>query len=302
MSSTEIYPQLAKTPTKTSLCAQEAIESPDWEVQRKWDGMRALFHILPGETLIFSRTGQDLRDQFPELSTLHEHFEHPAILDGEIVAYEEEYGRERENLELLQMRLGDKKARRRHEIPVSVVFFDVLAAALGESQTRFDGGQHPLSERLNVLRMMLVDTPFDMPVSLESGDRVPAHWEGVVAKKANSPYRPGKRTSEWLKFKAVKRATLRATGLTPGKGSREGSFGAILVEDLQGVHRGQVGSGFSDAVITEIEDWGNWWLHSEREDWPLVEVEYRFLSKTGLMVNTAYKGHRQDKEQPDDLG
>jgi bifunctional non-homologous end joining protein LigD len=291
----DLRPQLAKPPTATSIRPAEAVKSPDWQVERKWDGMRALFHILPDRTLIFSRTGQDLCPQFPELCSLHEEIPPPAILDGEIVALTEEGV---ESLELLQLRAGDKQARRKDEIPVSPVFFDVLAAKVGNGD-EFDGGDRPHSERLGILRYLLAGTRYSTPEILTAGD-IPAHWEGVICKRADAPYRPGKRTSDWLKYKFTHSATLRATGLTPGKGSRAGHFGAVTVEDAAGVHRGQVGSGFSDAQIAEIEGWGEWW-EGPREDWPLIEVEYRLLSKTGLLINTAYKGRRLDKTEPDDL-
>jgi ATP-dependent DNA ligase len=292
----DLRPQLAKPPTATSIRPAEAVKSSEWQVERKWDGMRALFHILPGETLIYSRTGQDLRPQFPELCRLHEEIEPPAILDGEIVALTEDG---LESLELLQLRAGDKQARRMDEIPVCPVFFDVLAAKVGNGD-QFDGGDRPHSERLGILRYLLAGTRYSTPEILTSGD-IPAHWEGVICKRAAAPYRSGKRSADWLKYKFVQTATLRATGLTPGKGSRSAHFGAVLVEDAAGVHRGQVGSGFSDAQIAEIESWGEWWSDSERESWPLIEVEYRLLSKTGLLINTAYKGRRLDKAEPDDL-
>jgi bifunctional non-homologous end joining protein LigD len=281
----EIRPQLAKPPSATSITPTKAMESTRWRVERKYDGMRALFHILPDSTLIFSRTGQDLCPQFPELCLIHEHLESPALLDGEIVAMQDQ---DTENLELLQMRAGDRNAKRRDEIPVRVIFFDVLAAG------DFDGTQHPLSARLEVLHALLARTPYRTPEVLTGGD-VPEQWEGVILKKRNSLYQCGKRTSEWLKYKATHRATLWAYGLTPGEGSRSDSFGAVLVRDENGVPRGQVGSGFSAAQIAEI-------MELDRQGDPyLIEVGFRFLSKTGLMVNTAYRGLRTDKAQADHL-
>lgn len=307
----DIRPQLAKTPTKTSIQPVEALEHPDWVVERKWDGMRALFHMFPvpheaqenltstGRTLIFTRNGLDLREQFPELLNLHTHFQHPAILDGEIIALEQIehdcWDRDRESLELLQMRSGDKKAKRKDDIPVEIRFFDVLEGGPWGNVTDFSH-----RDRMSVLYALLASTPFDPPELLQEAE-IPSHWEGVVVKAKSSTYKCDKRTSEWIKFKAIKRATLIATGLTPGLGNRADHFGAVLVEDANGTFRGQVGSGFSDAEIAEIESWGPWWDEDPKSEWPLIEVEYRFLSKTGLLVNTAYKGHRPDKEVADVL-
>lgn len=312
MKPADFRPQLAKLPTKTSIRPPEAMASDEWDVERKWDGMRAVFHILPckgcrdpeveytencsgGKTLIFTRNGLDLRAQFPEFHNLHEHFSAPCVLDGEIVAMKDG---DTEDLELLQMRAGDVQAKRRDEIPVEVRFFDVIQTDL--ETPKFLGEDHSHQERMEMLGVLLAPTPFETPTLLHEGE-IPAHWEGVVVKRRSSLYRPGKRNSDWLKFKATHRATLRAIGLTPGLGNRADHFGAVLVEDANGVFRGQVGSGFSDAQIEEIESWGPWWDEAPHSEWPLIEIEYRFLSKTGLMVNTSFKGARPDKDEADVL-
>lgn len=273
-------PQLAKASSKGA-----ALPPGNWILERKWDGVRAIFEISETETLIFSRTGQDMRPQFPELLDLHERLR-PCILDGEIVAIGEDGV---ENLELLQMRLGDKQARRQSEVPVQVVFFDVL------EQGGYDTRDFPLAYRRGVMERLLEGSGWELPETIEIGDEVPSHWEGFIAKLTTSKYESGKRRASWTKWKFVERATLWAAGLTPGKGARSGAFGAVLVEDANGIFRGQVGSGFTQEVLEEV-------MHlSQSGEKFLVEVEYRFLSKTGLMVNTAFKGIRRDKSEADAL-
>lgn len=281
-------PQLAKIPGKS----QRDLLPGTWIIERKWDGMRAIFEISETETLIFSRTGQDLRPQFPELLNLHERVGASCILDGEIIALDPEaQNGPTENLERLQLRLGDKLARRRDEVPVEVRFFDILEL-LGQ-----DARSLPLIDR----RKLMVQLPgfsagtFQMPEIVETLADTPAHWEGTIAKRADSPYSSGKRNADWLKFKFTQRATLRLHSLTPGKGARASSFGAVVVEDENGAIRGQVGSGFSDPAIEQILE-----LVADGKQ-PLIEVEYRFLSKTGLLVNTAFKGIRTDKTEADAL-
>lgn len=271
-----------------------------WIVERKWDGMRALFEIHCDRTEIFSRTGQDLLPQFPELHRLHEKLP-PCILDGEIVAFMQgglptTPGGGREDLELLQMRLGDKAARRKDDIPVEVCFFDVLE---GDGKSNL---HESLLWRKFLLSKILSGTPWGMPETLQPGEETPRHWEGTVAKDPHSVYSVGKRNNSWQKYKFVERATLRVTGMTPGLGRREGAFGALLVADAEGVERGQVGSGFSDSAIAEILDWE--WdgeALAEGRESHFIEVEYRFISKNGLLVNTAFKGIRSDKESADHL-
>jgi bifunctional non-homologous end joining protein LigD len=209
------------------------------------------------------------------------------ILDGEIVVLD---GDGVEQLELLQMRAGDKNARMMNELPVTVKFFDILELE----------GEDLRSLTLWRRRRYLEETvgqDFVVEI-LDATDvaDIPAHWEGTVSKLSNSIYESGKRRSTWLKYKFVQRATLRATALTAGKGGRANSFGAVVVSDANGVRRGQVGSGFTQADIDALM------AAQATGNWPLIEVEYRFLSKTGLMVNTAFKGIRTDKKEADDLG
>lgn len=281
-------PMLAKD-SKTFL------HGPEYIVERKWDGMRAIFEIDEDETRIFSRTGQDLGPQFPELCRLHEVLV-PSVLDGEIVALvanansamvaqlSSKDGGE-ENLELLQWRISDKKAMQIHTVPVTVKFFDVLEAQ-GHCVVNYT-----FQQRRELLEEVV--GPDFMVETMEGAD-IPPHWEGVVSKLRSSRYECGKRRVSWSKYKFVNRATLWAVGLTSGKGARSSSFGAVMVCDANSVPRGQVGSGFTQNDIDEIQDlmpYGPF----------LIEVEYRFLSKTGLMVNTAYKGLRIDKQEADTL-
>lgn len=273
------HPQLAKD-------SKVFQSGSGWIVERKWDGMRALFQLSENETHIFSRTGQDLRPQFPELLDLHERVGVPCVLDGEIVAMGKD---DVEDLELLQLRLNDKLARRQDEVPVQVQIFDVLEVQ-GTSIIHC-----PLWQRRNLLLDILEGSGLDMPIVLPPGQEIPSHWEGVVSKRDDSTYQCGKRRSTWLKWKFTHRATLIATGLTPGKGARSSSFGAVTVSDANGVPRGQVGSGFNESSLREIMD------RMAAGELVLIEVEYRFLSKTGLMVNTAFKGVRHDKVVADAL-
>lgn len=256
-----------------------------WVIERKWDGMRACFELSSTGTKMFSFTGQDLLPQFPELHDLHLRVGGDCVLDGEILAFRP--GTDQDDLELLQMRLGDKLARRRDEIPVSVRFFDILECQGADTR------QMTLGHRLALLDNVLTGTEFSMPELLEGGEEIPSHWEGIVAKRLSSTYTSGGRPGDWVKWKFTLRTTLWCYGLTPGKGARASSFGALLVEDQDGVKRGQVGSGFTPSAIQSVMEC------DARHERFLIEVEYRFLSKTGLMVNTAFKGFRDDKVQAD---
>lgn len=268
---------------------KDFVSGPDWVVERKWDGMRALFQLSEDETLIFSRTGQDLRLQYPELADLHERVGVPCVLDGEIVCMVED---DKEDLELLQNRISQKNPSSSllADAPATVKFFDLLEGPTGINATPLR-----LWERRELLSSVLEGTEFDTPQLLPTGEEIPSHWEGTVSKNLDSVYMCGKRRATWLKYKFVQRATLQATSLTPGKGARASYFGAVVVADAHGVIRGQVGSGFTQSDIDALMKM------DADENLPLIEVEYRFLSKSGLMVNTAFKGIRTDKMEADVL-
>src|SRR5207237_9532811 len=80
-------------------------------------------------------------------------------------------------------------------------------------------------------------------------------FEGVVAKKLGSQYRPGRRSSDWRKIKLLNRQDCVILGWTPGSGSRETAFGALLVgayEDDKLIWIGQVGTGFTESMLADL--------------------------------------------------
>jgi len=146
--------------------------------------------------------------------------------------------------------------------------------------------------------------------------------EGIVAKRLGSPYRPGKRTKEWLKIKVTHEADVVVGGWSRGEGTRADSFGALLVGAYEaGVLRflGSVGTGFSQKMIAEIMPL---LLDLESDARPFGEdptgttpsgfgkplraphwvdpvlvatVEYRELTVSGRLRAPAFKGFRVDK-------
>jgi len=126
-------------------------------VEDKYDGIRAQAHISEGEMKLFSRTRDEITESFPELPDALAGLPQDAILDGEIVAWEEP-GRARP-FSVLQQRLGRKKVSDRllREVPVAYLVFDVLYA----------GGEllidRPLRERGLVLDQLLAEENLQHP-------------------------------------------------------------------------------------------------------------------------------------------
>mgnify|MGYP006167928273 CR=1 FL=1 len=81
-----------------------------------------------------------------------------------------------------------------------------------------------------------------------------AGLEGIIAKKADAPYLPNKRTENWLKIKSVKHQEFVIGGYTPPNGSRT-HFGALLLGVHQGkklLYSGKVGTGFNKKTLEEV--------------------------------------------------
>jgi DNA ligase D-like protein (predicted ligase) len=228
---------------------------PGWVFERKLDGIRAAVRREGGEVTLTSRTGKPLTGAYPELVEALE--SEPAAefaADGEIVAFDGS----RTSFERLQGRMGihDPRLARLSGIPVYLYLFDLLEFE-GHDLTGL-----PLRKRKGALRRAF---SFNGPVRYtphrnERGEEFFAEacakgWEGLIAKRADSPYRHG-RSGDWLKLKCSFEQELVVGGFTPPQGSRQ-RFGALLVgyhEDGELRYGGKVGTGFSQRTLAELGD------------------------------------------------
>ena len=207
-------------------------DDADWAFEIKWDGVRAITYWQPGELRIESRNLNDISARYPELRALGPQLgSREAVLDGEIVSFDEQG---RPSFERLQRRMhvASPSAVRRlaHEEPVSYVIFDLLYL---DGRTTIG---LPYRERRALLEELELRGPAWQTPAYHAGEgrellaaAAEQHLEGVVAKRLHSPYRPGRRTDEWLKIKHVNRQELVIGGWLPGKGARAGRLGALLV-------------------------------------------------------------------------
>ena len=215
-----------------------------WVFEPKWDGFRAIVTISGGEVTLTSRNGNDLTERFRTAARAAAHaISTPdAVLDGEICVLDHE-GRSR--FSLLQESGGT----------VVLVLFDVLEV---DSVAVVD---EPLAERRKQLERIVgpssevfVSPQFDDGAALLAAAR-DQELEGVVAKKIDSSYKPGRRSTDWHKLKLRRTQEVVIAGYTRGQGRRTGGFGALVV----GVHdagvlrwAGNVGTGFSDSEIARL--------------------------------------------------
>ncbi len=222
-----------------------------WAYEVKWDGIRAITYVDGGRVRALTRNDKDVTVAFPELRAAGELLgARPAVLDGELVALgpggRPDFGR------LLQrMHLSDSAeiSRRARQIPVSYVVFDVL---------HLDGHSLldlPYDERRRHLESLGLSGE-----SLATGDSLhgvsgadvlaaarDSGLEGLIAKRRDAPYRPGRRSTQWLKVKIFKTQEVVIGGWTEGNGERAGSLGALLMgipEAGQLRYVGKVGTGF----------------------------------------------------------
>lgn len=203
-----------------------------WAFEVKWDGVRAIAYWRPGRLRIESRNRNEIGSRYPELRALGRQLGmREAVLDGEIVAFDERGLPSFEHLQK-RMHLTSESAIRRaaRQTPVTYAIFDLLYLD-GRLTTEL-----PYRRRRALLEQLRLKGPaWQVPVSREGGggELLEATGEqgleGVIAKRLDSPYRPGQRSGEWLKIKNVHRQEFVIGGWLPGKERRSGRLGALLV-------------------------------------------------------------------------
>jgi bifunctional non-homologous end joining protein LigD len=231
-----------------------------WAYELKWDGVRALVAIEGGRLTLTSRAGNDVTRSYPELRHLGEQVgTTQLLLDGEIVAFDDDG---RPSFSRLQNRMhvtGPARARTlSQQQPVTLVLFDLLHL---EGNSLLQLGYSARRELLEALE--LDGTHWQTPPRIEGSgaDALAAsldlRLEGVVAKRLDSTYSPGRRSPDWVKVKNVLTQDVVIGGWKPGRNSRAGRLGAVMMGVPEGDglrYIGSVGSGIAGGVLAELED------------------------------------------------
>ena len=292
--------------------AAQDVQHGHWVFEVKWDGYRALATVNDGAVRLASRRGLDLTKDFPELGELARLIApHDAVLDGEVVFLDPDG---RPSFERLQNRAE-------HRGEAHYMVFDLL---------RLDGRSllhEPYTARREQLAALLGDGTRRIQLSTQLGtdaDEALAisrdlGLEGVVAKRPDSVYQPGRRAHTWIKIKHLLAQEVVIIGWAPGESARARTIGALLMAVPDGdelTYVGRVGSGFTEKdlvdtklVLSEIEvptttvpdipaadRKGAHWVE------PILvgEVTYGVWTNAGRLRMPVWRGWRPDKT-PDDI-
>ena len=292
-----------------------------WAFEMKWDGVRAVVYLDRGDLRVLTRNDREVAATYPELVGLaHQLRDRRMILDGEVVAFDEAG---RPSFGELQARMHVRAPGRAllDRVPVSILVFDLLHL----DGTSLVGA--PYDERRSALEGLdltgdrwAVPPAFDGQGAEALAASQAQGLEGVLAKRYDSVYLPGRRSPHWIKVKHVRMQEVVVGGWSPGAGRRQGGIGSLLlgVPDQDGrlVYAGHVGTGFSDRVLADL---GTRLRAAERTTSPFAdevprahakdahwvtprlvgEVTFSEWTRDGMMRHPSWRGLRPDKDPQD---
>jgi bifunctional non-homologous end joining protein LigD len=303
-------------PFSPELCklVQVAPAGDRWLHEVKWDGYRIVATIVAGRVRVWSRNGIEWTSKVPELVEAVASLKlKRGELDGEMIVPSESGA----DFNALQGRLSAE-----NKAPLLYMLFDM--PALGGKDLR----ARPLVERKAALEAMLKRRPHPLlgfsAHQIGHGAALFAHaskegWEGIVSKKADSPYRDGARNGDWVKIKARLSDEFAVVGYTDPEKSRIG-IGALMLatwQDGEWRYSGRVGTGFTDAMLLDLakilkptkvkEPTANAALMDastrRKTHWVkptiVAEVFYQAIGTQGLLRHPALKAIRPDKKPAD---
>jgi bifunctional non-homologous end joining protein LigD len=326
----DLRPMLATLPSQVpSLTDKTCVYEP------KVDGIRAIVEVLPGSTLpsvrFWSRNGNEKTAQFPDIveaiATWLKKITAPVVLDGEIVALDEEM--RPASFQRLQHRIhvtvpgfnSKKQILPPNEQPAAFVAFDLLRDGDDDLRDRtlidrrarlealFKKHKVPLSELVRITDQSVGDGTALM-------ERARAeNWEGLMVKLARSPYRTARRSPEWIKYKLNKQDEFVVCGWTDPGGTRA-HFGSLILgaHDKNGLrYAGEVGTGFKGAELERVMQMlrkletptcplnpkpkllsakgSPHWVRPQL----VAQVRYTEITDDGRLRHPAYLGLRDDK-------
>jgi bifunctional non-homologous end joining protein LigD len=292
-----------------AVLSDRPFSDPAWVFERKLDGERCGVLRRSGEVRLLSRSGRSLSSTYPDLVDALSTAGPDLLADGEIVAF----AGGRTSFERLQQRMQIRDAERARRSPVAVYYYlfdlleldgeDIRPLPLLERKARLRGAIE-FGGRLRYTTYRRGDGETAFRSACERG------WEGVIAKRADSPY-VATRSRAWLKLKCAHGQEMVIGGWTAPKGSRQ-RLGAILVGYYDGGrlrYAGKVGTGFDQPTLErlgdELESRERPTSPFEAGDPPrsarwaepelVAEVAFAEWTRDGKLRQPRYQGLRDDK-------
>ena len=291
-----------------------------WAYELKWDGVRAIAYCDGGGIRLESRNLRDITSQYPEVRPLAAELgARQVILDGEIVAFDDEGNPDFQALQG-RMHLASEAAVRRRvkDTPVTYVLFDLLFL------DGLDLCELPYAKRREALEELELAGPSWQTPANHVGDgnallqlTRDRGLEGVVAKRLDSRYQPGRRSGVWRKVKNTHSQDLVIGGWMPGEGRRSNTLGALLVgyyeeedSELRLRYAGRVGTGFNEETLRRLTamlkklaaDTSPFdgrqppKIANFVEPKLVAEIEFRQWTRTRTLRAPSFKGLRDDRE------
>lgn len=222
------------------------LKAGQWAFEGKWDGYRLLVEADHGAVRLRSRSGRDVTGEYPQLrSVAADLSDHHVVLDGEIVALDEAGV---PNFHQMQNRV---RATRIEFWAFDVLYLDGRSLLRAKYQDR----RRLLETLASGIDLIVPDLlPGDGAQALEySGQQ---GWEGVVAKKRDSSYQPGRRSASWIKDKHWNTQEVVICGWRAGEGGRSSGIGSLVlgIPGPDGMtFAGRVGTGFTERDLAELK-------------------------------------------------
>jgi bifunctional non-homologous end joining protein LigD len=224
----------------------QPFDSKDWVYETKWDGFRLVAEVRRDSVRLFSRNGIEVTARYPSIAQAVRTITKPCVIDGELVALD---AKGQSRFQLLQNALRDESTKLRYCV------FDILFLD-GKDMRR-----KPLLERKALLKQVLPRNSllrYSKHIKAKGTalfkEAKQAGLEGVMAKRAAGLYYSGKRTREWLKFKAMNEQEVVIVGYTAPRRSRK-YFGALVLAVRTGSnwrYVGHAGTGFDEEMLRSL--------------------------------------------------
>jgi bifunctional non-homologous end joining protein LigD len=300
----ELTPMLATEGSVAKLTAAQ------WAFEGKWDGYRLLVDADHGRLRVRSRRGRDVTGEYPQLRALAgDLIDHHVVLDGEVVALDE-HGVP--SFSEMQNRV---RATRIEFWAFDLLYLDGRSLLRAKYRDR----RRLLETLASASKLIVPDLlPGDGATALEYSGK--HGWEGVVAKKRDSTYQPGRRSMSWIKDKHWRTQEVVICGWRAGEGGRTSGIGSLLMGipaegGLQ--FAGRVGTGFTERDLADLKktlaplqtDESPFNARLPTKDAKGVtfvqpklvgEVRYSEWTSDGRLRQPSWRGLRPDKE-PDEV-